>query len=70
MQRIQLLTHNGQLVNYAQIPTFAINPQVILWGLRYFVRNDKGEYREAQGVWFVSQDNTVSDPSQTKGTVK
>lgn len=69
-QRIELLTNNGHRVAMVEIPPFAINPQVLLWGLRYFVRNANGEYREAVGVWYVSTDHISRDPSTTKGTTR
>lgn len=47
MVTVTLRTRRGELVERVQIPNFTPPPEVITWGLRTFIRQSDGDYREA-----------------------
>jgi hypothetical protein len=50
-----LLTRTGEYVTTVAVPPFALPAEIISWGLRFFVRQPDGEYREAL-VWSSAED--------------
>jgi hypothetical protein len=48
----KLLTRTGELVTLVTIPPMNPPPEMVCWGQRLFVRNERGEYREGC-CWFA-----------------
>jgi hypothetical protein len=49
-----LLTNDGQYVTTVTMPPFDPVPEIICWGVRYFVLTASGEYREAL-IWHSTE---------------
>lgn len=52
MCETDLFTRSREYVATIELPTMVPPVEIVVWGARFFVRDDKGVYREGV-VWFV-----------------
>lgn len=53
MKKVQLFTANKEFVTTLEVPSFSIDPKVLIWGLRTFVLSERNNfcYYEALTYW-------------------
>ena len=53
MNEITLYTNAGEPVIEVQVPPWKIQPEVYIWGERFFLLREDGRYTEASGTFFI-----------------
>lgn len=53
MIELELVTREGHPVTRIDVPPFQLQPEVVVWGERFFVRDETkvNRYREACAYW-------------------